>query len=72
MVLKIPTKTLYSHCGPCEMRYNFITHLEESATEWPYLLKELKVENKTYIPGQYAWSPTTKDEIRWSTIPRIA
>ena len=38
--------------------------------EWNFLLEKLKVADVTYIPGKYEWSPATKDEQQWSTIPR--
>ena len=57
-------------CSPCKLGYSYITHLEESVTEWPYLLKVLQIENETHVPGKYQWSPATKDQIHWSTIPR--
>ena len=52
------------------MKYQFVTHLEESAVEWNFLLEKLKVAGVTYIPGKYEWSPATKDEAQWHTIPR--
>ena len=52
------------------IKYNYITHLEESSTEWKYLLHKMRVDSLTYIPERYEWSPTKKDEILWSTIPR--
>ena len=63
-------KSLFYQCNPCQIRYNYITHLESSTTEWPYLLKRLKINDETYIPGKYEWAPATKDELAWSTIPR--
>ena len=30
----------------------------------------MHVENETYVPGKYSWSPAGKDELRWQTIPR--
>ena len=44
--------------------------MEQSAVESPFLLEKLKVADVTYIPGKYEWSPATKDEHQWSTIPR--
>ena len=52
------------------IKYNYITHLEESSTEWKYLLHKMRVDSVTYIPERYEWSPTKKDEVLWSTIPR--
>ena len=52
------------------IKYNYITHLEESSTEWKYLLHKMRVDSLTYIPERYEWSPAKKDELLWSTIPR--
>ena len=38
--------------------------------EAKYLLRKMHVENETYVPGKYSWSPAGKDELRWQTIPR--
>ena len=30
----ILTKSMYKLCSPCDINYNYITHLEESVDEW--------------------------------------
>ena len=63
-------RTFHHLCSPCALEYDFITHLESSQLESPFILKKLKVDHKTYIPGKYSWSPAGRDEERWSNIPR--
>jgi hypothetical protein len=77
-------RTLYGQCGPCAVEYEYITHLgtplseifiylflEESLFETPYLLKRLGVDKQTHIPGKYSWSPAGREEMKWSTVPRV-
>ena len=70
IIQKSNFQTTYQQCSPCQLKYQFVTHLEESAIEWNFLLEKLKVADVTYIPGKYEWSPATKDEAQWHTIPR--
>ena len=60
----------YHQCRLCHFDYQYITHLEQSETESEYILRKLQVNDKTYIPGRYSWSPAGKDELRWQTVPR--
>ena len=45
-------RTQTSLCTPCEMNFDYITHLENSGLEFDYLLKKLKIENITQVPGK--------------------
>ena len=54
----------------CLINYDFITHLDHSNDEIPYLLKEMQIQNLTKVPGKYSWSPVSKDELNWQTVPR--
>ena len=59
-----------NQCRVCHLSYKYILHLEKSYEENPFVLKKLQNENKTYVPGRYSWSPASKDETNWQTIPR--
>ena len=65
----------YWHCSPCLIKYNFITHLDNSAEETKYLLDRFGVGNLTYVPGQYAKLPgdhekRLESEDYWRNTPR--
>ncbi|CAG5090180.1 Oidioi.mRNA.OKI2018_I69.PAR.g12491.t1.cds [Oikopleura dioica] len=64
-------RTLYGQCAPCAVEYEYIIHLEESLYETPYLLKRLGVNEQTHVPGKYSWSPAGREEMKWSSVPRL-
>ena len=30
----------------------------------------MQIQNLTKVPGKYSWSPVSKDELNWQTVPR--
>ena len=60
----------HHQCQACRIKYDFITHLDQSQTEAPFLLHKMKVGNLTAVPGKYSWWPVENDELHWQTIPR--
>ena len=50
-------RSFFWHCSPCQFRYNYITHLEDSVEEGPWLLETWRIDSLTHLPAQYMKSP---------------
>ena len=51
------------HCGPCNNEFEFIVHQENGSEEQDFILRALKVADKTHIPGKYTTALKNDDEI---------
>ena len=79
-------RSIFSLCSACAMDFNYITHLENSEEEIPSLLREIGLDGKVHIGGQYTWDERTHekiknrrdtetterppDELHWQNVPR--
>ena len=49
--------------GPCNNEYEFIVHQEHGSEEQEFILKAMKVDDKTHIPGKYTTALKSYDEM---------
>ena len=56
-------RSMAFHCGPCNNEFEFIVHQENGSEEQDFILRALKVADKTHIPGKYTTALKNDDEI---------
>ena len=64
-------KSIFSHCSPCAIDYNFITHLENSEEEIDPLLKEIGLFRKINISGKYSWDENANGKVIKEDVPVV-
>ena len=65
-------RSFFWHCSPCHFKYNYVTHLEDSEEEGPWLLNTWRVDKLTHLPAQYMKSPLKSHgpEYYWRNVPQ--
>ena len=56
-------RSIAFHCGPCNNEFEFIVHQEHGSEEQDFILKAMKVDDKTHIPGKYKTALKSYDEM---------
>ena len=56
-------RSMAFHCGPCNNEFEYIVHQEHGSEEQDFILKAMKVDDKTHIPGKYKTALKSYDEM---------